>query len=91
VRSPRWRLLGQGKSLAGTAAMATASLLVLLALLALAGATGQAAPPLAALLVITAAATALEQLSGWGLDNLTVPLATALLWQLLSGAGSLRP
>ena len=91
VRSPRWRLLGQGKSLAGTAAMATASLLVLLALLALAGATGQAAPPLAALLVITAAATALEQLSSWGLDNLTVPLATALLWQLLSGAGSLRP
>jgi len=91
VRSPRWRLLDQGKSLAGTAAMATASLLVLLALLTLAGATGQAAPPLAALLVITAAATALEQLSSWGLDNLTVPLATALLWQLLSGAGSLRP
>jgi phytol kinase len=61
LNSPRWRLLGQGKSLAA--------------------ASGQPAPPLLALLLIAAIATALEQLSGWGIDNLTVPLATALLWQ----------
>jgi phytol kinase len=81
LNSPRWRLLGQGKSLAGTACMALASLAVLLGLTALAAASGQPAPPLLALLLIAAIATALEQLSAWGIDNLTVPLATALLWQ----------
>jgi len=84
LRSPRWRLLGQGKSLAGTGCMAIASLLVLLALVSLAAATGQAAPAWPALLWIAATATALEQLSGYGIDNLSVPLATALLWQQLT-------
>ncbi|MEN9540199.1 MAG: hypothetical protein RLZZ459_290 [Cyanobacteriota bacterium] len=83
LASPRWRLLGQSKSLAGTACMALAGLAVLLGLGALAAAAGQAAPALPALLLIAAIATALEQLSGYGIDNLTVPLATALLWQLL--------
>ena len=87
VRSPRWRLLGQGKSVAGTSCMAIASLAALLALAALADASGMAAPTVPALLGIAAAATALEQLSGYGIDNLSVPLATALLWQLCSGAG----
>ncbi|MFM2157846.1 MAG: hypothetical protein RLZZ124_320 [Cyanobacteriota bacterium] len=86
VPSPRWRVLGQGKSLAGTACMALVSLAVLVALAALAGASGHAAPPLLALALIAAAATALEQLSGWGIDNLTVPLGTALLWQRLLSA-----
>ena len=84
LHSPRWRLLGQGKSLAGTACMAVASLMVLLALMALAGAVGQPAPEWPALLLIAAVATALEQLSGYGIDNLTVPLATALLWRLFT-------
>ena len=84
VRSPRWRLLGQSKSLAGTACMAVVSLMVLVGLAALAGITEHAAPGLVALLGIAATATALEQLSSWGLDNATVPLATALLWQQLS-------
>ena len=53
----------------------------LLGLAALAAATGQPAPPLTALLLIAAVSTALEQLSGWGIDNLTVPLVSALLWQ----------
>jgi phytol kinase len=81
VRSPRWRLLGQNKSLAVT-------LVVLLLLTALAAASQHPAPALLGLLWIAAAATALEQLSGWGLDNLTVPLGTALLWQLLSLPGA---
>jgi phytol kinase len=84
LHSPRWRVLGQAKSVAGTAGMAAASGVVLLALAALAGAHGQPAPAWPALLLIAAAATALEQLSGYGIDNLSVPLATALLWQLLS-------
>ena len=84
LRSPRWRLLGQGKSLAGTSGMAMASLLVLLALATLAGASGQSAPAWPSLLLIAAVATSLEQLSGYGIDNLSVPVATALLWQHLS-------
>ena len=84
VPSPRWRLLGQGKSLAGTACMALTSLAVLLAITTLAAGSGLAAPGLGALLLIAISATALEQLSGYGIDNLTVPLATALLWQLLT-------
>ena len=88
VRSPRWRLLGQNKSLAGTACMALVTLVVLLLLTALAAASQQPAPALLGLLWIAAAATALEQLSGWGIDNLTVPLGTALLWQLLSLPGA---
>ena len=35
-------------------------------------------------LLIAAIATALEQLSGYGIDNLSVPVASALLWQQLS-------
>jgi len=54
-------------------------------------ACGQPAPPLPALLLIAAAATGLEQLSGFGIDNLSVPLATALLWQQLSAQAVLRP
>lgn len=79
--SPRWRVLGQGKSLAGTACMLGAGLAVLLALASLAGGQGLPAPTWSALLLIAAAATALEQCSGYGIDNLSVPLATALLWQ----------
>jgi phytol kinase len=61
--------------------MLAAGLAVLLALAALAGNLGLAAPAWSALLLIAAAATALEQCSGYGIDNLSVPLATALLWQ----------
>ena len=82
INSPRWRLFGQTKSLAGTAAMALTSWLVLALLIGVAQATGASAPNLAAAAVIAVAATGLEQLSGFGLDNLSVPLATASLWQL---------
>ena len=84
LHSPRWRLLGQGKSLAGTAGMASVSLVVLLALAVLAGASSLSAPAWPSLLLIAAVATSLEQLSGYGIDNLSVPLATALLWQRLT-------
>ena len=82
INSPRWRLFGQTKSVAGTAAMALTSWLVLALLIGVAQATGASAPNLVAAAVIAVAATGLEQLSGFGLDNLSVPLATASLWQL---------
>lgn len=67
----RWKLFGQTKSLWGTALMASVSAGVLLMLLP--------GAPWGLLLAIAATATALEQLSWGGLDNLTVPLATAWL------------
>ena len=82
INSPRWRIFGQTKSLAGTAAMALMSWIVLVLLIGVAQATGAPAPSLVAAAVIAVAATGLEQLSGFGLDNLSVPLATASLWQL---------
>ncbi len=84
IQSPRWQVLGQTKSLAGTGAMAAASLLVLGGLMALAAGLGLAAPAWPSLLLLTAVAAGLEQLSRYGGDNLTVPLATGLLWQQLS-------
>jgi len=85
LRSPRWQLLSQGKSLAGTLAMAIGALLVLLLLQRAAQNTGLIAPALPNLVVIAALATALEQLSAFGLDNLTVPISAGVLWQHWAG------
>jgi len=42
---------------------------------------GLQAPALPNLLLIALIATALEQCSSYGIDNLTVPITTAWLWQ----------
>lgn len=84
LRSPSWQICGQRKSLAGTAAMALASLAMLLLVGQLARAQGLPQPDPAALLAITGIAVALEQLAVLGIDNLTVPLATGCLWRLFS-------
>jgi phytol kinase len=81
LNSPRWRLFGQGKSLAGTAAMALGALAVLTLLQQTALIQGLAAPNLPNLMLIAALATALEQLSAFGIDNFSVPLSAGLLWQ----------
>lgn len=78
--SPSWTVLGERRSLVGTAAMALASLAVLLAVAAVAP-PGPAWP---LLLLLALLATALEQIALLGVDNLTVPLAVALLWALFS-------
>lgn len=80
--SASWQVLGQRRSLLGTATMAAASLLVLAGLsLAVGG------PTWPQLLAIAAAATLLEQLAVGGIDNLSVPLGVAWLWQQCSGLG----
>jgi phytol kinase len=81
LNSPRWRLFGQGKSLAGTAARALGALAVLTLLQQTALIQGLAAPNLPNLMLIAALATALEQLSAFGIDNFSVPLSAGLLWQ----------
>ena len=77
VSSPRWRVFGQTRSLAGTAVMGLATAAALLGVALLHPAS---APPGWALLAIAAAATGLEQWATAGVDNLTVPLAVAGLW-----------
>jgi phytol kinase len=81
LRSPRWRVLGQGKSLAGTLAMAGGALVVLILLQLMAQSQGIAAPAWPYLIGIALLATALEQGSSFGIDNLSVPLIAGLLWQ----------
>jgi phytol kinase len=78
--SPNWHVLGQKRSLLGTSTMAGASLIVLSGLsLAVGG------PSWTQLLMIAIAATLLEQLAVAGIDNLTVPLGVAWLWQQCTG------
>lgn len=81
LHSRSWTLLGQRRSLAGTTTMAVASLLVLASLAALRGGS----PGFSAVGAITATAVLLEQIGWGGLDNLTVPLSVAWLWNGLSG------
>ena len=80
--SPSWQVLGQRRSLLGTGTMAMASLLVLVCL-----GHWVAGPPWPLLLGIAATATLLEQLAIGGIDNLSVPLGVAWLWQQWSGLG----
>lgn len=84
VSSWSWSVWGQRKSVLGTGAMATASLVVLFALQAVAKAQGLAAPSALDLLAITAAAVLLEQCAVLGLDNFTVPVAVGWLWSSLA-------
>ncbi len=79
--SPSWQVLGQRRSLLGTAVMALASLAVLLAVAAAAG--PERAPAALALAAIALAATLLEQLGPLGIDNLSVPLLVGWLWSRL--------
>ena len=81
IPSPSWTVFGERRSLAGTGAMALASLTVLLSLAQL-GAGPAPAP--AGIVLITLVATGLEQWALLGIDNFSVPLAVAGLWRVLS-------
>ncbi len=78
--SPSWTLWGQRKSVLGTASMAVVSLAVLLVLRA----AGGVGPPASALVLIALVAVLLEQIALLGIDNLSVPVATGLLWHWLT-------
>jgi phytol kinase len=82
VPSPSWQIWGQRKSLIGTTTMGLVSGIVLLGL----GITTGQGPDLAGggWMAIALVATLLEQLALFGLDNLTVPIVTGLLWKLLT-------
>ncbi len=86
--SPRWQVWGQTKSLLGTVTMVVVSLLVLALMVPISAALGLPAPDLAILPWLALVAAALEQVALLGLDNLTVPLGVALLWQWTAALGS---
>lgn len=81
IPSPSWTVFGERRSLVGTAAMALASLTVLLALGQLGGGP---APGAAGIALIALVATGLEQWALLGIDNFSVPVAVAGLWRVLS-------
>jgi phytol kinase len=81
MASPSWNVFGERRSLAGTGAMALASLTVLLALGQLGG---DPSPTAAEIALIALVATGLEQWALLGIDNFSVPMAVAGLWQVLS-------
>ena len=76
VKSKQWKVLGQKKSLAGTLAMFVigGSILCCLTLI-----SSQPFEPIN-LLLITSLAVILEQISWWGIDNVTVPIGVAIGW-----------
>lgn len=82
IPSWSWTVWGQRKSLLGTATMGLVGLAVLLALRAGLGLEGSALAT-SSLVAIALVATLLEQLAVLGLDNLTVPIVTGLLWAWL--------
>jgi phytol kinase len=86
IASPSWQVLGQRRSVVGTGVMAFVSLAVLFGLASLTS-PSHAVPTVRVMLAIALLAVLLEQVATWGIDNLTVPLATAWLWNLSTPAG----
>ena len=86
--SPRWQVWGQTKSLIGTLTMVLVSLLVLALMVPISASLGLPAPDPMLLPALALLAAALEQVALFGLDNLTVPLGVALLWQWTATLGS---
>ena len=76
VKSPSWIVWQQKKSVAGTFTMALVTALVLTALVLTSHSPLQ---PLR-LLAVCGLAVSLEQLSRWGIDNLSVPMSVGLCW-----------
>ena len=80
VRSPNWLIWGQRKSIAGTLTMAVITLIILFTLSLLIDASFH---PLR-IFAVTGLAVGLEQLSRWGIDNLTVPMGVAVAWSWMT-------
>ena len=76
IRSPHWTLWQQRKSVAGTLTMALVTAVVLTTLVLV---SHNALQPIR-ILIVCVLAVGLEQLSRWGIDNLSVPIAVGLSW-----------
>ena len=70
IPSPKWTILGQTKSLVGTITM---TLVVAMTTVIISSTNNLGIQPLE-IIIISLIATFLEQISPWGVDNLTVPI-----------------
>ena len=81
LKSPQWSVLGQTKSIAGTLTMGT---VVAITTSIISSTNNLGIQPLE-ILVISLIATFLEQISPWGIDNLTVPIGVTCIGIWLIG------
>ena len=82
INSPKWSVLGQTKSIAGTFTMGVVVGITTTTIYSINNLDIQ---PLE-IIVISLIATFLEQISPWGIDNITVPIGVTCLGILLIGA-----
>tara|TARA_B100000965_G_scaffold108813_1_gene89953 strand:- start:357 stop:1010 length:654 start_codon:yes stop_codon:yes gene_type:complete len=81
VKSPKWSVLGQTKSIAGTFTMGS---VVAITTETISSINNLGIKPLE-IIVISLIATFLEQISPWGIDNLTVPIGVTCIGIWLVG------
>ena len=82
INSPQWSVLGQSKSIAGTFTMGS---VVAITTATISSIDNLAIQPVE-IIVISVIATFLEQISPWGIDNLTVPIGVTCIGIWLVGA-----
>jgi len=81
INSTKWSVLGQTKSIAGTFTMGT---VVAITTASISSINNLSIQPLE-IIVISLIATFLEQISPWGIDNLTVPIGVTCIGIWLIG------
>ena len=81
INSPKWSVLGQTKSLAGTFTMGA---VVAITTTTISSINNLGIQPVE-VIVISVIATFLEQISPWGIDNITVPIGVTCLGIWLIG------
>ena len=81
INSPKWLIFGQTKSIAGTFTMGT---IVAISTKTISSFNSLEIQPLE-IIVISLIATILEQISPWGIDNITVPIGVTCMGIWLIG------
>ena len=81
MNSPKWSVLGQTKSIAGTLTMSSAVTITTATISYINNLDIQPT----AIIAISLIATFLEQISPWGIDNITVPIGVTLIGIWLLG------
>ena len=82
IKSPRWSVLGQKKSIAGTFTMVSVVAITTATTFSINNLEIQPTE----IIVISFIATFLEQISPWGIDNITVPIGVTCIGIWLIGA-----
>ena len=80
LTSPKWRILGQEKSLLGTLTMGLMGIFILYFITEISGLPID----ILRILAVSSLAVILEQISILGADNLTVPIAIAVTWEFMT-------